>query len=48
MTYILYNPLAGNGEGKSVAEMLEVVTHDEVNLVDMTKITNYGAFLSDI
>lgn len=47
MTYILYNPLAGNGEGKSVAEMLEVVTHDEVNLVDMTKITNYGAFLSD-
>ena len=47
MTYILYNPLAGNGEGKMVAEMLEVVTEDPITLIDITKITNYRAFLSD-
>lgn len=47
MTYILYNPLAGNGKGKSNAELLEVVIDDTVTLVDMTKITNYQAFLAD-
>ncbi len=47
MTYILYNPLAGNGKGKSNAELLEVAIDDTATLVDMTKITNYLAFLSD-
>ncbi|MBQ8345022.1 MAG: diacylglycerol kinase family protein [Clostridia bacterium] len=46
--YILYNPHAGSGEGKITAEALSLALgiHSQ-GLADMTKITNYAAFLSD-
>ena len=45
--WILYNPLAG-GDCREIAEMLEVVVDDEVTLYDITRITNYAAFLSGL
>ena len=45
--YILYNPLAGNGNCKNDAECLQCVFEDAV-LVDMTRITNYRVFLSGL
>lgn len=45
--FILYNPLAGNGDGKFTAECLEVVLEQVVGMADITKITNYRAFLED-
>lgn len=44
-TYILYNPLSGNGKGEEDARLLEVVLPEPVYFFDMTKITNYSAFL---
>lgn len=44
--YILYNPLAGGGDALKEALLMR----DELSadgMADMTKITNYGAFLSD-
>ncbi len=45
--YILYNPLAGNGKGKEMAQILKGVLSGAVTLIDITRITNYKAFLSD-
>ena len=45
--WILYNPLSG-GDCREIAEMLEVVVDDEVTLYDITRITNYAAFLSGL
>lgn len=42
--YILYNPLAGNGTCQKDAECLQVF-YDSTKLIDMTRITNYRAFL---
>lgn len=47
-TYVLYNPLSGNGRGSDDARLLEVVLPDPVFFFDMTKITNYSAFLGGI
>ena len=44
--YILYNPLAGNGSGKQEAEVLKVI-YEQVEIYDITHITNYRAFFSD-
>lgn len=44
--YVLYNPLAGNGAHISEIKLLELVLPDPLELRDMTRITNYGAFLS--
>ena len=44
-TYVLYNPLSGNGKGEEDARILEVVLPEPVFFFDMTKITNYSAFL---
>lgn len=43
--YVLYNPLSGNGKGEEDARILEVVLPEPVFFFDMTRITNYSAFL---
>jgi len=45
--FIIYNPLAGDGDGKLVADSMEVVLNSVVGMADITKITNYRAFLAD-
>ena len=46
--YILYNPQAGHGKGETVAQTLKQEMGDIVlDMIDVTKITNYSAFLSD-
>ncbi len=45
--WILYNPLAGQN-CRDTAEALEVVIDEEVTLYDITKVTNYAAFLSEL
>ena len=44
--YVIYNPLAGNGRAKEDAKLLQTVLDEELELYDMTRITNYAAFLS--
>jgi len=46
--YVIYNPLAGNGTAKEDAKLLQVVLDEELEYYDMTRITNYGAFLSGL
>ena len=46
--YVLYNPMAGKGQCEEVARSLETKLDGAVEgYADMTKITNYSAFLSD-
>lgn len=45
--WILYDPLAG-GDCREAAEAPEVVIDEEVTLYDITKVTNYAAFLSEL
>lgn len=42
---ILFNPLAGNGRGKEEAQLLEILLPEPVRFYDITKITNYPAFI---
>lgn len=44
--YVLYNPLAGNGKGGEDARLLELILQEDLEFYDMTRITNYTAFLS--
>lgn len=44
-TYVLYNPLSGNGKGEDDARLLEVVLPEPVFFFNMTRITNYTVFL---
>ena len=44
--YVIYNPLAGNGKAKEDAQLLQMVLDEELEYYDMTRITNYGAFIS--
>ena len=44
--YVVYNPLAGNGKAKEDAQLLQMVLDEELEYYDMTRITNYGAFIS--
>ena len=44
--YVLYNPLAGNGKGGEDARLLELIMQEDLEFYDMTRITNYAAFLS--
>lgn len=46
--YVLYNPLAGNGKCEEDAKLLEMLLPDELQFFDMTRITNYAAFLGGI
>lgn len=45
--FVIYNPLAGAGEGQTVADSLEKVLDKVVGKADITKITNYKAFMED-
>jgi len=44
--YVIYNPLAGNGKTKEDSQLLQFVLDEELEYYDMTRITNYGAFIS--
>ena len=46
--YVLYNPLSGNGKGEEDARLLEVVLPEPIFFFNITKITNYSAFLSGL
>ena len=45
--WLLYDPLTG-GDCREAAEAPEVVIDEEVTLYDITKVTNYAAFLSEL
>ena len=44
--YVIYNPLAGNGKAKEDAQLLQMLLEEELEYYDMTRITNYAAFIS--
>ena len=46
--YILYNPLAGKGQCESNTRALADILEQPVSFYDMTRITNYAAFLADL
>ena len=44
--YVIYNPLAGNGNAEEDAKLLQMVLDEDMEYYDITRITNYAAFLS--
>ena len=46
--YVIYNPLAGNGDAEEDAKLLQMVLGENLEYYDMTRITNYAAFLSGV
>jgi len=46
-TFVLYNPHAG-GDGRADAELLRLALPEPVQLYDITRITNYAAFLDSM
>ena len=44
--YVIYNPLSGNGKAKEDAQLLQFVLDEELEYYDITRITNYGAFIN--
>lgn len=44
--YVLYNPLAGDGNGEEEVQLLQLVLGESLEFYDVTRITNYKAFLS--
>lgn len=44
--YVIYNPLAGKGTAEEDAKSLEVILNEKLEYYDITRITNYAAFLS--
>lgn len=44
--YVIYNPLAGNGKAKEDSQLLQMVLDEQLEYYDMTRITNYAAFIS--
>lgn len=47
-TYILYNPLAGQGTGKEKAKQLAAAAKGEVTCADMTACTDYAALFAKL
>ena len=43
--YVICNPLAGNGKTMEEAQLLRTVLDDELEFLDMTRITNYAALI---
>lgn len=43
--YVMYNPLAGNGNAEEDAKLLQMVLDEELEYYDITRITNYAAFI---
>ena len=46
--YVIYNPQAGNGKTKEEAQLLQLLLDEELEYYDMTRITNYAAFIGGI
>lgn len=46
--YVLYNPLAGNSNAGEDAKLLQMVLDEDLEYYDMTRITNYKVFLSNL
>ncbi len=46
--YVLYNPLAGDKCGDEDAKLLQYVLEEPLEFFDITRITNYTAFLSGL
>ena len=46
--YVLYNPQAGNCKGEEDVRILEAVMLEPLRFFDMTRITNYKAFLGGL
>ena len=46
--YVIYNPLAGNGNAEEDAKLLQMVLDKDLEYYDITRITNYTAFLSSM
>ena len=46
--YVIYNPLAGKGNAEEEAKLLQVVLDRELRYYDITRISNYAAFLSSM
>lgn len=44
--YVIYNPLAGDGKAEENAGLLPIVLDADLEFYDMTRITNYAAFIS--
>lgn len=44
--YVVYNPLAGNGQAQADAQLLQLILCGELAYYDITRITNYAAFIS--
>ena len=44
--YVVYNPLAGNGQAQADAQLRQVILDEELEYYDITRITNYAAFIS--
>ena len=47
-TYVLYNPLAGNGQAAQAAKLLDVILDGNLLYSDMTEISDYKAFFSRV
>jgi len=43
--YVIYNPLAGSGKAQEDAQLLQIVLDEQLEYYDMTRITNYAAFI---
>ena len=46
--YVIYNPLAGNGQAEADAQLLQFVLKEDLEYYDMTRITNYAAFVGNM
>ena len=42
---VIYNPLAGNGNAEEDAKLLQLILDEDLEYYDMTRITNYAAFI---
>lgn len=47
-TYVLYNPLAGNGRGAEETNLLDALTDKELIYCDVTEISDYKAFFEKL
>jgi len=48
IAHVLYNPLSGNGTCLDDVKLLEILIQDTVAFIDITRITNYAAFLGGL
>lgn len=46
--YVIYNPLAGGGRSAEDAQLLPFLLDEDLEYYDMTRITNYAAFLAGL